>query len=99
MSFRFETSRFQSDVTDLAYWIDKAASLLFDVQKGLNTPLDIKGGINELKHLVEGSKAYNLGEEMIYDDHDVRGFISIDRIEQLSDSRFAIEISLATGPL
>lgn len=99
LTFRFETSRFQAEETDLSYWIDKATILLFEVQSGLDTPLDVKGGINELRHLVEGSKTYNLGEEMIYDDHEVRDFVSIDLIENLRDGRYAIEISLATGPL
>lgn len=45
------------------------------------------------------SKAYELGEEIVYKDDVIRDFLTLDRIPRINDKRFAIEISFATGPL
>ncbi len=62
---------------------------------------DIKGGIDAIPIYMStlDSRTYNLGEEIVYDDDEIRDFVTFDRIQKLNNRRFAIEISFATGPL
>jgi len=99
LTFRFETERFQADTTDTKYWLDKAVSLMREIEKGLDAPLDIEGGTLATENFLKQNKDYNLGEEIVYDDDSIRDFVTIDRIQKISNKRFGIEISYATGPL
>jgi hypothetical protein len=99
LTFRFETERFQADTTDTRYWLDKVATLMREIEKGISAPLDIEGGTLATENFLKGNKNYELGEEIIYDDDLIRDFVTIDRIQKLGEKRYAIEISYATGPL
>lgn len=99
LTFRFETIRFQSDTTDTKYWIDKAVTLMQEIEKGLNSPLDIEGGTLAARNFLKENNDYTIGQEIVYDDDLMRDFVTIDRIQKISGKRYAIEISYATGPL
>ncbi len=101
LTFRFETERFNADTTNTVYWLNKANILMTEIEKGLDAPLDIKGGIDAIPIYLSSldSRSYDLGEEIVYDDDVIRDFVTFDRIQKLNDRRFAIEISFATGPL
>lgn len=101
LTFRFETERFSSDTTNTIYWLNKATILMTEIEKGLDAPLDIKGGIDAIPIYLSSldSRTYNLGEEIVYDDDVIRDFVTLDRVQHINDRRFAIEISFATGPL
>jgi hypothetical protein len=98
LTFRFETERFQADTTDINFWLDKAVILMNEIERGLNTPLDIHGGTVATANHAKAVKPYRLGEEIVYDDGDVRDYVTFDRIQKMSDRRFAVEISYAKGP-
>lgn len=99
LTFRFETERFHADTTDIKYWLDKAVSLMREIEKGLDAPLDIKGGTLATENFLKEKKEYNLGDEIVYDDDFIRDFVTLDRIQKIGEKKYAIEISYATGPL
>lgn len=99
LTFRFETSRFKGDTTDIAFWLDKAVIMMNEIQSGIDTPLDISGGTLAASALLKENKNYVLGEEIVSRGGSIRSFATFDRIQKLSDNRYAVEISYATGPL
>ena len=104
LTFRFETSRFQQDTTDLKYWFKTATRLVTEIFNGVDAPIDIKKGLNQLKNHIESDQPTNfknlkLGDEIDFGGSQIRNFVSVDRIEKLTDKKYAVEISFATGPL
>ena len=104
LTFCFETSRFKQDTTNLNYWFKSAGTLMTEILGGLEAPIDIKKGINNLIIHVDNDKVNNfknlkLGEEINFGGDDIRSFVSVNRIEKLTDKKYAIEITFATGPL
>ena len=104
LTFRFETSRFQQDTTDLKYWFKTATRLVSEIFNGVDAPIDIKKGVNQLKNHIESDQPTNfknlkLGDEIDFGGSQIRNFVSVDRIEKLTDKKYAVEISFATGPL
>lgn len=101
LTFRIETERFQADTTNTIYWLDKAVILMKEIEDGIDAPLNIQGGIEAIPiHLASmGSRTYELGEEIVFKDDIIRDFVTLDRVQKISDKRFAVEISFATGPL
>lgn len=104
LTFRFETSRFQKDTSDLEFWFDQAQNLLLDVENGIKAPIDWKGGIQALNGRCESSfhmdyESFNVGDEVDYGEGEMRTFVVIDRIQKISEKKYAIEISFAVGPL
>ncbi|HTE29693.1 MAG TPA: hypothetical protein VK666_04915 [Chryseolinea sp.] len=99
LTFKFETTRFHADTTDINYWLDKAVILMTELEDALDAPLDTFGGTLATKNFMKGNKGYELGQEIVYDTAAIRDFVTIDRIQQLGEKRYAIEISYATGPL
>jgi hypothetical protein len=99
LTFRFETSRLQQDTTSLDYWFKSAASLTTEVLDGLEAPIDIAQGVDKLLAHVNNNANLKLRKEIDYGTDNIRSFVSVDRIEKDSDTRYAVEISFATGPL
>ena len=99
LTFRFETNRFKADTTDIKYWMDKAIILMSEIEKGLHAPLHISDGTAAIQTFLKSYKEYQLGDEIVSKEGEIRDFVTFDRIQKLGDQRFAIEISYATGPL
>jgi hypothetical protein len=104
LTFRFETSRFQQDTTNLEYWFKTATGLVTDIFNGIDTPIDIKKGITQLKNHIDSDKKNNfknlkLGDEIDFGGDEIRDFVSVDRIVKQTDKKYAVEIRFATGPL
>jgi len=104
LTFRFETSRYQEDTANLSFWFKKSALLLNELTKGIDSPINIKSGIDKLVTKIDDDKKNNyqnlaLGEEIDFGGDDIRDFLTIEKIEKLTDRKFAIEISFSTGPL
>jgi hypothetical protein len=93
------TSRSFEIPTDIKYWLDKAVILMNEIEKGLDAPLDTPGGTLATRKYWEERKIYSLGEEIVYDDDVIRDFVTFDKVQKISDTKYAIEISYATGPL
>lgn len=101
LTFRIETDRFQADTTNMIYWLDKAVTLMKEIEGGIDAPLNISRGIEAISaHITSmDSRAYELGEEIVFNDDVIRDFVSLDRVQKINERRFAVEISFATGPL
>jgi hypothetical protein len=104
LTFRFETSRLQQDTTNLAFWFKSVGILMTETIDGLEAPIDIQKGINKLVSFVDNDKTNNyqnlkLREEFDFGGDGTRSFVSVDRIEKLTDNKYAVVISFATGPL
>ena len=104
LTFRFETSRFQRDTTDLKYWFKTATRLVTEILNGVDAPIDIKKGITQLTNRIDRDqstdfKNLKLRAEIDFGGNEIRDFVSVDRIEKLTDKKYAVEISFATGPL
>lgn len=101
LTFRIETERFQADTTNTIYWLDKVVILMKEIEDGIDAPLNIQGGIEAIPiHMASmDSRMYELGEEIVFKDDIIRDFVTLDRVQRVSDKRFAIEVSFATGPL
>lgn len=104
LTFRFETSRFQRDTTDLKYWFKTATGLVTEILDGVDAPIDIKKGITQLTNRIDRDQSANfkslkLRDEIDFGGNEIRDFVSVDRIEKLTDKKYAVEISFATGSL
>jgi len=102
LTFRFETTKFQGDTTNLAYWFRSSAILITGMLSALDAPIDIKRGLVFLHSYIakhEDNKTLKLGEEIDFDGSTIRNFLTIDRIEKLNDIKYAVTLSYTTGPL
>lgn len=71
---------------------------------GIDAPINIKNGTNYLASYIDGDQENNyshlkLGEEIVFGGNEIRDVVTVARIEKLSDKKFAITISFASGPL
>jgi hypothetical protein len=104
LTFRFETSRFQNETNNVGFWYKRAVTLVNEVVKGMDAPLDLAKAKEAIAEHIEtdvpnGYSNLKYGEEIDYTEGEIREFVSIDKVEQLSDKTFAIEITFAKGPL
>jgi hypothetical protein len=99
LTFRFETERFQSDTTDITYWINIGLQLMREIRNGLDTPIDIPGGEVALRKYLKEKKEYEIKEWIVYGNETIQNTFSIDRVQKLKDNKFAIELTYSIGPL
>jgi hypothetical protein len=101
LTFRIETERFQNDTTNTVYWLGKAAILMDEIQRGIDAPLNLQGGIDAIAvHLASlDSESYIFGKEIVYNEDAIQEFVTLDRVQRINGKRFAIEVSFAKGPL
>lgn len=104
LTFRFETTKFQQDTTNLEYWFKAVNRLMTGMLSGLETPIDIKRGLVFLDNYIfkdkkKKFKNLKLGDEIDFDGSKTRSFVTVDRIEKMTDKKYAVTISFATGPL
>ncbi|WP_158827417.1 hypothetical protein [Mucilaginibacter lacusdianchii] len=104
LTFQFETSHFAADTTDITYWSEVTLSLMRNINKGLDTFLDTNEALNKLSARIEKAKANTadklvLGDEIDFGGPDPRQYLIIERISQLADQRYILEVSLYYGPI
>jgi hypothetical protein len=99
LTFRFETSRFDRDTSDIKYWMRKGIDFMKEIQPGINAPLDIENGTSALENYLEKESTYRLGEEIIYQDDIMRKLVSIHRIKKIGKEKIGLEITYSLGPL
>jgi hypothetical protein len=104
LTFRFETSRFTADTTNVGYWSNVALLLLRETSKGLDVPLDVEKALNMLSARLEKDKSgtgskLELNEEIDFGGPDPRQYLTIERITKLANQQYAIELSLSYGPI
>ena len=99
VTFRFETNRFKADTTDMMYWLDKSAVLVTEVVEAIDAPLDFNDGVAMIKRMNGPEVKYEPGQEIVYSDGEIRQYTSLDRVQRLDASRYAVEITFALGPI
>jgi len=104
LAFRFVTTRFDKDTTDIPFWCRKAIGMMLEIEPGLDAPIGIKSGTNKLIDFLDEDKKNNysnvqLGNQIDYGGDDIREFVWLNRIEKVDDKTYAIEISYSMGPL
>ena len=104
LTFRFETSRFQDDTSNIQYWYKKTVLLVSELYKGLDAPIDIKKGVDNLINHIDLDMLNNyanlkFGQEIDFGGDEIRDFVTLEKVERLADKKFAITISFSTGPL
>ena len=77
-----------------------------ETMKGLDTTMVTTRQLSTLKTFTEekiktNPESFKLEEEIYYggQDSEIQRYITIDKVEKLTDKKFAIEISFSTGPL
>lgn len=77
-----------------------------EIIKGLDTPFVTSKKLATLKSFTEDKiktnpKSFKIGEKIKLsgDDSVIRNFITVDKIEKITDKKFGIEISFSIGPL
>ncbi|NML63714.1 hypothetical protein HHL22_00680 [Hymenobacter sp. RP-2-7] len=100
LTFRFETSRFKADTSNLKYWYVAGGKLMNEIQRGINAPIDIKKGVQAFtKHLAENSSHLKLQTEIDFGGEEIRDYVTLDSITKTQHGRFAVVVSFVTGPL
>lgn len=104
LAFRFETSRYAADTTDVTYWSSTALTLMREVVKGVDVPLEMNVALNKLSARLEKDKLNSeskltLAEEIDFGGPDPRQYLTIDQITQLSNQHYVVQISLTYGPI
>ena len=99
VTFRFETSRFKADTTDMMYWLDKSAVLVAEISEAIDAPLDFNDGVAMIKRMNGPEVKYEPGQEIVYSQGEIRQYTTLDRVEQLEPSRYAVEVTFALGPI
>lgn len=101
LTFRFETSRFRADTTNTMYWLPIVEIMMQEIIPGIDAPIDIPKAVKFIPlHLaLLDSRPYELGEEMVVNNDIIREFVTLDRIQQVDDNRFAVELSFTRGAL
>ncbi len=104
LTFRFETTRFQKETTNVGFWYKRAVTFVNEVSKGIDAPIEIGQATEILVGKIEEDvpNAYQnlkFGEEIEVANGNVPEFVSVDKVEQLSDQKFAVEVTIARGPL
>lgn len=104
LTFRFETSRFREDAANIPYWYRQSAVLASEIRKGVDAPFALEQGVERLIRHIELDKPNDYanlkyGQEIDYGGTDIRSYVTLDKVEKLSDSAFAITMSFTDGPL
>lgn len=104
LKFDIETSKFAADTTNLQYWHEAALTLMRQINKGMVTPLEISKGLEAMSARIKSGKSdpadlLSLGEELDYGGSDPRDYLTMDRISQLDNKRYLLEITFSYGPM
>jgi len=98
LTFRFETSRFQHDTTDLKFWGAKMVAWMTELDGSLDAPIAVSKGTAVLKQYLQTHKP-ELYQDIEFEPGEIRSYITLDRVQQMDAQRFAVELSYLLGPL
>lgn len=103
LTFYFETTRFQDEPTNAGFWYKRTVTLLNEVNKSLETIVDVVDGTDRLvtqieNNISDGYQNLRLDEELPFGEDEIRNFVIIHKVEKLSDKKYGIEVTFAKGP-
>jgi hypothetical protein len=96
--FRFETSRFQGDTTDINYWSSKIVDLMNGISDGVDAPINLKKGTMTLSEYIKRNQIKIL-EDITFEPGEIRTYLNVNRIQKIDNRRYGLEISYIVGPL
>lgn len=96
--FRFETSRFQGDTTDINFWASNIVDLMTEINNGIDSPMDLKKGTIALSNYVRENQVEIL-DEVTFEPGEIRTYLTIDRVQKIDNKKYGLEISYIVGPL
>ncbi len=100
LTFQFESSRLKADTTSLKYWYVSAYKIMTEMKQGIDAPIDIEKGLQALNNYISKNVFdLKLQTEIDFGGDEIRSFVSVDRVEKVTDKKYAVEISFTTGPL
>jgi hypothetical protein len=100
LTFRFETSRFKADTTAMKYWYVTAHKMMTEEKHAIDAPIDIEKGLGALnEHISKNVLALKLQTEIDFGGEEIREFVIVEQIEKITNKKYALSISFATGPL
>lgn len=100
LTFRFESSRLKADTTSLKYWYVSAYKIMTEMKQGIDAPIDIEKGLQALNNYISKNVFdLKLQTEIDFGGDEIRSYVSVDRVEKITDKKYAVEISFVTGPL
>jgi hypothetical protein len=98
LAFRFETSRFQGDTTDINFWASKIVDFMTEISDGIDAPIDLKKGTKALNEYIKLNQIQIL-EDVTFEPGEIRTYLNIDRIQKIDNKNYGLEISYIVGPL
>ncbi len=99
LEFTFTTTRFKGDTTDLVYWCDAAVQLMKSIEKNVDAPVMIDKSYAVLEKFYLESESPELGVQHPINDSEIGTYVSLDRIEKISKTKYAVTVRYAVGPL
>ena len=98
--FRFETSRFQGDTTDINFWAPKIVDFMTQIHDGVDSPIDLEKGTATLRDFIKGNRnQIELSQDVTFEPGEIRTYLTIDRVQKIDNKRYGLEISYIVGPL
>lgn len=99
LNFRFETSRFKADTSNIKYWALNVIKLMREVEPAINSPLNLKKGIIYFSKYISTKKYPLLQHEIEYGSSEMNNTVILNRIEKIKKDKYAVELTFSLGPL
>lgn len=104
LSFRFETTRFNTQAANITGWYKNISGLLLEARKGIkNDPVGLADGhtalVNYIDTRLKTVEELKLHEEIDYGGKDIRSFVLFEKIVEQPGKPMLVEISFNVGPL
>jgi len=104
LTFRFETTRFQQDTTNLQFWFKTAVVLMSEVAHGLDSPVNLDEGTKALNNFIDNDQPnqyanLKLQTEIDFGEGEIREYVAVNKVQKMEDKKYAVEITYVIGPL
>jgi hypothetical protein len=98
LTFRFETSKFKADTSNLKYWYAAAGKLMNEAVPGIDAPLDVKEGVRAINdYAAKNAKHLRLRTELNFGGDETIRFATLDTIAKMQKNRTAVIMSFTAG--
>lgn len=102
LKLRFESARVAHDPADAAFWYRNAAVRLDAISRGLESSIDLRQAAKKLRQVAgqtKKGKPLKFGRDITFVPGEIRQFMTVDGVIKMRRGVYALEITLAAGPL
>ncbi|MDO7884167.1 hypothetical protein [Hymenobacter cheonanensis] len=100
LTFRFETSRFRANNSNLNYWYAAAGELMNETVPGVDAPVDIKAGVRALKsYAAKNARHLRIRTELDFGGGEAARIATFDTIAKMPGNRTEVVLSFTAGLL